>query len=154
LRLGKVGDSSTRKEDGLVQRPDRTRDCGPARDRRLQALPEVQQGNGARRGWGPGAGGRALPAPFLCTIGVVLLLPLLAVLVQTLSGASVDPLDAPAGTKAIVFLFTSTECPISNRYAPEVRRLTETYRAGVVFRLIYPNPAETPAAIREHMAAF
>ena len=83
------------------------------------------------------------------------LLPLLAVLVQTLAGASVDPLQAPAGTRAIVFLFASTDCPISNRYAPEVRRLAETYGSkGVVFRLIYPNPAETPAAIREHMAAF
>jgi hypothetical protein len=82
-------------------------------------------------------------------------LPLLAVLVQTLAGASVDPLQAPAGTKAIVFLFTSTDCPISNRYAPEVRRLAETYGSkGVVFRLVYPNPAETPAAIREHMSAF
>jgi hypothetical protein len=91
----------------------------------------------------------------LCTIGVVPLLPLLAVLVQTLAGASVDPLQAPAGTKAIVFLFTSTDCPISNRYAPEVRRLAETFGSkGVVFRLIYPNPAETPAAIREHIAAF
>jgi ribosomal protein L35AE/L33A len=83
------------------------------------------------------------------------LLPLLAVLVQTLAGANVDPLQAPAGTKAIVFLFTSTDCPISNRYAPEVRRLADTYGTkGVVFRLIYPNPAETVAAIREHMAAF
>src|SRR6185503_1775067 len=83
------------------------------------------------------------------------LLPLLAVLVQTLSGASVDPLEAPAGTKAIVFLFTSTDCPISNRYAPEVRRLAETYGSkGVAFRLVYPNPAETASAIREHMAAF
>ena len=83
------------------------------------------------------------------------LLPPLAVLVQTLAGASVDPLLAPAGTKAIVFLFTSTDCPISNRYAPEVRRLAESSGSkGVVFRLIYPNPAETPAAIREHMAAY
>jgi thiol-disulfide isomerase/thioredoxin len=95
------------------------------------------------------------PRPFLCTIGLVPILPLLAVLVQTLTGASVDPLQAPAGTKAIVFLFTSTDCPISNRYAPEVRRLAEAYGSkGVVFRLIYPNPAETPAAIREHMSAF
>jgi thiol-disulfide isomerase/thioredoxin len=91
----------------------------------------------------------------LCTIGFVPILPLLAVLVQTLTGASVDPLQAPAGTRAIVFLFASTDCPISNRYAPEVRRLAEAYGSkGVVFRLIYPNPAETPAAIREHLAAF
>jgi ribosomal protein L35AE/L33A len=85
----------------------------------------------------------------------VLAFPLLAVLVQALSGSPVDALQAPAGTKAIVFLFTSTDCPISNRYAPEVRRIAETFASkGVVFRLIYPNPADQPAAIREHMAAF
>jgi hypothetical protein len=85
----------------------------------------------------------------------VFLLPLLAVLVQTLAGAPVDALQAPPGTKAIVFLFTSTDCPISNRYAPEVRRIAETFASkGVVFRLVYPNPADEAAAIREHMSAF
>ena len=54
-----------------------------------------------------------------------------------------------------MFLFTSTDCPISNRYAPEVRRVVgEFSRKGVVFRLVYPNPAEQAGAIREHMAAF
>ncbi|MBZ5558535.1 MAG: hypothetical protein LAO77_14785 [Acidobacteriia bacterium] len=74
---------------------------------------------------------------------------------QVDGGHAVDPLAAPAGSKAIVFLFTSTDCPISNRYAPEVRRLATTYGPkGVVFRLIYPNPAENAKGIREHMAAF
>ncbi len=83
------------------------------------------------------------------------LLPLLSVIVQTLAGASVDALDAPAGTKAIVFLFTSTDCPISNRYAPEVRRIAERFaRHGVVFRLVYPSPSEGAPAIRDHMKAF
>ena len=82
-------------------------------------------------------------------------LPLLAVLVQALSGAPVDALQAPAGTKAIVFLFTSTDCPISNRYAPEVRRIAEAFGSkGVVFRLVYPNPAEDAKTIREHMTAY
>jgi hypothetical protein len=82
-------------------------------------------------------------------------LPLLAVLVQTLSGASIDALQAPAGTKAIVFLFTSTDCPISNRYAPEVQRVVSEFAGkGVVFRLVYPDPADQAAAIREHMTAF
>jgi hypothetical protein len=85
----------------------------------------------------------------------MVLLPLLAVLAQTLTGAPVDALEAPPGTKAIVFLFTSTDCPISNRYAPEVRRIAERFAAkGVVFRLVYPNPSETPAQIREHISAF
>jgi len=80
---------------------------------------------------------------------------LLAVLVQSLSGAPLDALQAPAGTKAIVFLFTSTDCPISNRYAPEVRRIAEAFGSkGVAFRLVYPNPSEDARAIREHMAAY
>jgi hypothetical protein len=82
-------------------------------------------------------------------------LPLLAILVQALSGAPVDALQAPAGTKAIVFLFTSTDCPISNRYAPEVRRIAEAFGSkGVVFRLVYPSPSENAKAIREHMTAY
>jgi hypothetical protein len=82
-------------------------------------------------------------------------LPLLAVFIQAMSGAPTDALQAPAGTKAIVYLFTSTDCPISNRYAPEVRRLAQTFGPrGVVFRLIYPGRADGADAIREHMAAF
>jgi len=75
--------------------------------------------------------------------------------VESLDGAAVDPFDAPAGTRAIVFLFTATDCPISNRYAPEVRRLaTQFAPQGVAFRLVYPNPADQRAAILEHMASF
>jgi hypothetical protein len=85
----------------------------------------------------------------------VVLLPLLAVLVQSLSGSPVDALQAPAGTKAIVFLFTSTDCPISNRYAPEVQRVVREFSSrGVVFRLVYPDPADRAPAIHEHMTAF
>ena len=83
------------------------------------------------------------------------LLTALAVLVQALSGAPVDALQAPAGTKAVVFLFTSTDCPISNRYAPEVRRIAEAFASkGVVFRIVYPNPSDDAKAIREHMNAY
>ena len=85
----------------------------------------------------------------------MLLVPLLAVLVQSLTGTAVDALQAPAGTKAIVFLFTSTDCPISNRYAPEVQRVVSEFAAkGVAFRLVYPNPADEVAAIHQHMTAF
>jgi len=81
--------------------------------------------------------------------------PLLAVLLQALNGASVDALQAPTGTRATVFIFTATDCPISNRYAPEVRRLVETFASkGVVFRLVYANPADDPDAIRAHVASF
>ena len=72
-----------------------------------------------------------------------------------LNNRPLDPLQLPAGVKAVVFLFTSTDCPISNRYAPEVRRLSETFtRQGVLFRLVYPGRADTAEAIHEHMKAF
>jgi hypothetical protein len=85
----------------------------------------------------------------------VTLLPLLAVFVQTLSGTSIDALAAPPATKAIVYIFTSTDCPVSNRYAPEVRRIVERFGArGVMFRLVYPGAADKEDAIREHLKAF
>ncbi|HKB14399.1 MAG TPA: hypothetical protein VKD69_27225 [Vicinamibacterales bacterium] len=78
-----------------------------------------------------------------------------AVRVQNLEGQAADPFAAPKGVKAIVFLFTSTDCPISNRYAPELKRIAAAFvPQGAVFRLVYPNPAEDAAAIRAHMAAF
>lgn len=102
-------------------------------------------------GWGR----ETLSALFFWYLRLVFALPLLAVVIQALSGAPVDALQAPPGTKAVVFIFTATDCPISNRYAPEVRRLESTFEPkGVVFRLIYANPADQPAAIREHVAAF
>jgi hypothetical protein len=82
-------------------------------------------------------------------------LPVLAILVQTLGGQSIDALQAPPGTKAIVYVFTSTECPVSNRYAPEIRRIEQAFAPrGVLFRLVYPSRFETDATVREHMAAF
>ena len=84
-----------------------------------------------------------------------MLLPVLAVLVQTLGGQSIDALQAPAGTKAIVYVFTSTDCPVSNRYAPEIRRIEQAFAdRGVLFRLVYPSRSESDAAVREHMTAF
>jgi hypothetical protein len=85
----------------------------------------------------------------------MIVLPLVAVLIRSLAGTPVDALGAPAGAKAIVYIFTSVDCPISNRYAPEIRRLVETFAPqGVAFRLVYPSRVEEAPAIREHMAAF
>jgi hypothetical protein len=71
-----------------------------------------------------------------------------------LDGAAVDPLADP-GASAVVILFTCTDCPISNRYAPEVRRLHERFAPdGIRFWLVYPDPGETPDAIRAHLADY
>jgi hypothetical protein len=75
--------------------------------------------------------------------------------VEDLQGRPVDPLELAGHAKATVFLFVSVECPISNRYAPEVRRLHERFEPqGVQFVLVYPNPAETVEAIERHLADY
>jgi hypothetical protein len=54
-----------------------------------------------------------------------------------------------------VFVFTRTDCPISNRCAPEIRRLHETYQArGVEFFLVYVDPMDKPDEIRRHLQEY
>jgi len=66
-----------------------------------------------------------------------------------------DPFQPAAGTTATVLLFVSSTCPVSNRYAPDFRRLSDEYsRAGVAFWLIYPDPADTDKDVREHISEF
>jgi len=70
-------------------------------------------------------------------------------------GRLVDPFLAAENSSAIVFLFASVDCPVSNRYAPEVQRLHATFAPkNVAFWLVYPNPGDTPDAVREHLKAF
>jgi len=74
--------------------------------------------------------------------------------VVDLSGATVDPRPG-AGAGPAVVVFVRTDCPVSNRYAPELRRLREQFSArGMSFWLVYPDPAETPSAIRRHQSDF
>ena len=71
-----------------------------------------------------------------------------------LTGRKVNPLHATQA-KATVFLFTRSDCPISNRYAPEVRRLYEKFAPrGITFWLVYPDPNETAGAIRKHLKEY
>jgi len=85
----------------------------------------------------------------------LVVLALSSVTVLDLDNRAVDPFKAAAGAKAIVFLFTATDCPISNRYAPEVQRVYHAFASkGVRFFLVYPNPADTPDAIRAHAKSF
>jgi len=75
--------------------------------------------------------------------------------VPNLAGVLVSPLAVSPGTKAVVLVFVSTECPYSNRSAPEIRRVRDAFEPkGVRFWLVYPNSAETPAIIRAHLKAF
>jgi peroxiredoxin len=71
-----------------------------------------------------------------------------------LDGRQIEPLRAK-DAKAIVLIFIRTDCPISNRYAPELRRLHEKFaKSGVRFWLVYPDPGETSVIIRNHMKEY
>jgi hypothetical protein len=71
-----------------------------------------------------------------------------------LSGNPFDLWHAGPGNIRVV-LFTRSDCPISNRYAPDVRRLHESFHTqGVDFYLIYVDPKEQPDAIRRHLEEF
>jgi hypothetical protein len=88
----------------------------------------------------------------LAIISVAVLAAVPQVRLRDLDDRSVDPFAAAVTTKAHVFVFVSVECPISNRYAPEVRRLYDRFSSqGVAFSLVYPNPVEPVAAIRRHL---
>ena len=50
-----------------------------------------------------------------------------------------------------VLVFTTTDCPISNRYAPEIQRLAAKFDGKAKFVLVYPVPADSPELIREHI---
>ena len=64
--------------------------------------------------------------------------------------------QAPIASNAIakVFVFVTTDCPISNRYAPEIERLAAKFAPRVAFTRIYPVPTDTPELIKAHQEKF
>ncbi len=71
-----------------------------------------------------------------------------------LTGRRVEPFQTK-DAKAIVFIFIRTDCPISNRYAPEVERLYKKFVArGIHFWLVYPDPDESTEAIGRHLKEY
>ena len=73
--------------------------------------------------------------------------------VLTLDGRPVDPLSGEA--RGTVFVFIHPDCPVSNRYAPELNRLHDEYTArGVRLFAVYPGRDDDEAAIRAHHAEY
>ncbi|HYE88579.1 MAG TPA: hypothetical protein VEA16_19590 [Vicinamibacterales bacterium] len=53
-----------------------------------------------------------------------------------------------------VYVFTTTDCPISNRYAPEIQRLAAKFASQATFVLVYPTAGDSDEKIREHKKKF
>ena len=65
---------------------------------------------------------------------------------------AVAPLSASEPIRVLVF--TTTDCPISNRYAPEIERLVTKFKGQAQFVLVYPVASDSPKMIREHATKF
>ena len=66
-----------------------------------------------------------------------------------LDGTRADPFSAASG-KPVVLIFVRTDCPISNRYAPLIQRISSEYGGKVAVWLVYPSRTSTAEKIRQH----
>ena len=65
-----------------------------------------------------------------------------------------NPLIVEPGSVATVLVFTTTDCPIANRYAPEIQRLESRFGQQVRFVLVFPVAADSASVIRNHLKKF
>lgn len=73
--------------------------------------------------------------------------------IRDIDGRLHRPLEA--ADHASVLFFITTDCPISNGYAPEIQRLCSAHaRRGVRCLLLYEDVRITPAAARAHLGAY
>jgi hypothetical protein len=68
-------------------------------------------------------------------------------------------LDTPepfrSTAKVRVLLFARTDCPITNRYAPELQRIAAEFaKRDVQFWMVFPDPDETDKSIAAHMTEY
>lgn len=93
---------------------------------------------------------------FLCSLIIIafllLSLPYLLAAQKTaihVDGSAADPFQEASG-KPVVLVFVRTDCPISNRYAPLIQRISAKYSDKAAFWLVYLGRAATAEKIREH----
>jgi thiol-disulfide isomerase/thioredoxin len=86
---------------------------------------------------------------------VPFILILITLCAAAVRGAEIDPFKAHKDAKALVFIFVSNECPVANRYAPEMERLHKQYASNqIAFILVHADPSETQASIDKHTRDF
>jgi hypothetical protein len=62
---------------------------------------------------------------------------------------------ADRNAKAVVLYFVASDCPISNRTFPEMKRVQAEFQGrGVRFWFVYPNSTEQASVVKDHQASF
>src|SRR5262245_15356082 len=79
-------------------------------------------------------------------------LSVVLMLACSVPAAPQSPSFPARGDKATVLIFVSSDCPVSNRYAPDIRKLHDEFTPqGVRFWLVYPSVLDDAAAIDKHV---
>lgn len=62
---------------------------------------------------------------------------------------------ASKGTKAVVFVYVDTHCPIANFYQPTLRKLARKFqKQGVLFFQVHPDPDRSKEDVLLHIKEF
>jgi AhpC/TSA family len=73
--------------------------------------------------------------------------------INSVKGVAERPFQSAAHAR--VFVFVRTDCPISNRYAPELQRIATEFKGrGMDFWLVYSDASETPANIERQISDY
>jgi len=76
-----------------------------------------------------------------------------------LDGRPVTDLAGP-GTRVVVLIFAASDCPISNRYVPEIARLSKEFSGSDASHpeariwWVFPNAGDTAAVVARHNREF
>jgi hypothetical protein len=71
---------------------------------------------------------------------------------QDVDGVFHGVLERMTPAKWTALFFVTTDCPIANRYAPEIQRICTAYGpAGTQCFLVYVDPSTPAAAVRDHL---
>jgi thiol-disulfide isomerase/thioredoxin len=73
--------------------------------------------------------------------------------VVDLRGSAAEELASARG-KMLVLVFVRTDCPVSNRYAPLIQKLSKQYGENASFRLVFPDKSESPQKIRNFLREY
>ncbi len=70
---------------------------------------------------------------------------------KSLNGKSINPLEISPRVKLNSFVFIMHDCPISNQYLPEIKRIFKQFEAkGVRSRLVYEESGTAASTVKTH----
>jgi peroxiredoxin len=72
---------------------------------------------------------------------------------QGIAGGALHPLTEArmAKKRGVVFFFVTTDCPIANRFAPEINRICKDYeKQGMAFYIVQTDPKLDATRARKH----